>query len=128
MAAANGHVEIAKLLLMQSGRVNVDQTNDSGNTPLHYASLNGKKELVKLLLEFKASAKVKNLIGRAPIEDALQAGHGDIAEILAPVSELEDDKMYTTFDGSKPPESDEQEIPGMFPEEDTEKRSQKSEE
>ena len=54
-----------------------------------------------MLLEYKASAKIKNGIGRAPIEDALQAGHGDIAEILAPVSELEDDKMYSTFDGKK---------------------------
>ena len=41
MASANGHAEIAKLLLKQGERVNVDEVNESGNTALHYASLNG---------------------------------------------------------------------------------------
>ena len=129
MASANGHVEIVRILLKQGDRTKIDELNDSGNTALHYASLNGMKEVVELLLEYKANAKIKNGIGRAPIEDALQAGHGDIGEMLAPVSELDDDKMYTTFDGSKPPIEDEQDIPdGMFPEDAQDKRSHKSEE
>ena len=41
MASANGHAEIAKLLLKQGERINADEVNESGNTALHYASLNG---------------------------------------------------------------------------------------
>jgi hypothetical protein len=33
-------------------------------------------------------------MGRIAFEDGLQAGHGDIAEMLAPLSKLDDDKMY----------------------------------
>ena len=49
----------------------VDEVNETGNTAMHYAALNGKEEIVQLLFEHKASAKIKNGIGRAPIEDAL---------------------------------------------------------
>jgi len=33
-------------------------------------------------------------MGRIAFEEGLQAGHGDIAEMLAPLSKLDDDKMY----------------------------------
>ena len=45
--------------------------NDTGNTPLHYAAFNGKKEIVEMLIEAKADANIKNDFERAPIEDAL---------------------------------------------------------
>ena len=68
--------------------------NESGNTALHYAALNGKKEIVQILIEKKADSNLKNEFGRIPLEDALQNGHSEIAELLAPVSKLEDDKIY----------------------------------
>lgn len=71
MASANGHTKIVKLLLKQAGRIQIDLINETGNTALHYASLNGKKEIVELLLEQNANAKICNVLGRAPIEDAL---------------------------------------------------------
>jgi len=37
-----------------------------GNTPLHFATYNGQVEVVKLLLEAKASVTVKDLQGRGP--------------------------------------------------------------
>ena len=86
MAAANGHSEVVKLLLKQGDRVKLDLLNETGNTALHYAALNGKKDVVELLIESKASAKINNSFGRSALEDALQAGHGDIAELLAPIS------------------------------------------
>jgi ankyrin repeat protein len=51
MASANGFVDIVKLLLQQQGQngaavINVNIQNESGNTALHYASLNGKKDVV----------------------------------------------------------------------------------
>ena len=97
MSSANGHLEIVKLLLAHIDRLKLDLQNDSGNTALHYASLNGKKDIVELLLKEKANAKLKNNYERTPIEDALQAGHAEIAELLAPVSLLEEEKMYSSF-------------------------------
>ena len=59
MAAANGHVEIAKLLLEAPG-INADVVNETSNTALHYAALNGKKEIVELLIKHKANPNLKN--------------------------------------------------------------------
>lgn len=114
VASANGFLDIVKLLLSQQGEdgaavIDVNTQNDTGNTALHYASLNGKKEVVEALIAFtpnktqqinsrkqarKVDANIKNNIGRIAFEDGLQAGHGDIAEMLAPLSKLEGDKMY----------------------------------
>ena len=77
--------------------------NDTGNTAIHYAALNGKEEIVKLLLAAGADVNVKNEFGRLPIEDALQGGKPDIAEILAPQSKLDEEKVYSQFN---PPEND----------------------
>ena len=44
-AAGNGFLEIVKLILAQGDRVNVNVVNETGNTALHYACLNGKKEI-----------------------------------------------------------------------------------
>ena len=69
--------------------------NDSGNTAMHYSALNGHKELAILLIDKKADANIKNEFGRIALEDALQNGHSEIAELLAPVSKLEEDKVYS---------------------------------
>ena len=94
MASANGHVQVVKMLLGVQG-INVSPVNDTGNTPLHYASLNGKREVVELLIAHKADPNVRNDVGRIALEDALQTGHSDIAELLAPLSKLDDDKLYS---------------------------------
>ena len=46
------------------------------------------------MVESKADPNIKNEFGRIPLEDALQNGHSEIAELLAPLSKLEDDKIY----------------------------------
>ncbi|CAI7894107.1 unnamed protein product, partial [Closterium sp. NIES-54] len=40
MAAANGHTEIARLLIQRGAPVNA--VNRQGNTPLHWAAVNGR--------------------------------------------------------------------------------------
>ena len=70
VAAANGHTEIVKMLL-DSGRVLLNELNEFGNTPLHYAALNGKADIVNLLLDHKADVNIKNEFGRIPFEEAL---------------------------------------------------------
>lgn len=45
----NGHLKIVKALIKAGA--DIDRANNSGNTPLKFASLNGHTEIVKLLKE-----------------------------------------------------------------------------
>ena len=49
-AARNGHLEIARLLLLQS-RADVDRVTSAGRTALHLAAKNGHLEVARLLLQ-----------------------------------------------------------------------------
>ena len=62
------------------------------------------------MISAKASGKINNHFGRSALEDALQAGHGDIAEMLAPISELDEEKIYASAD----PEKTDEVAEGMF--------------
>jgi len=53
--------------------------------------------VVKLLIEHKADANLKNEAGLLAFEEALNSGQREMAEILARVSKLEDDKTYSVF-------------------------------
>ena len=64
---------------------------------------------------------LKNNFGRLAFEEALQAGHGDIAEILGPHTQFEDDKLYYAGEVS----DDNEECAGLFDgEEDKEQKGQ----
>jgi ankyrin repeat protein len=52
-AAKVGHLEILKLLL-KAGSTVIDWQDDSQQTPLHHAALNGHKDVVVYLLEMDA--------------------------------------------------------------------------
>ena len=84
--AANGNVEIVQYLLehltpSESGGENaitvdksapqlVNHRNVSGNTPLHWAAINGHLELVKVLVKAGADAGVRNEAGRDAVVEA----------------------------------------------------------
>lgn len=44
--------------------------NHQGNTPLHWAALNGHLEVVKILVENKADIKALNIVGRSALYEA----------------------------------------------------------
>ncbi|CDW91416.1 ankyrin repeat domain-containing protein [Stylonychia lemnae] len=119
MACANNFIEIAKYLLINGANPNLK--NQSNNTPLHWAALNGRVEIVELLLEHKADPNIKNEFDRIPFEEALQNGFANVGvieqvelifsqEILAKVSILSDDKVYTSI--QEMPEDQEEEKKG----------------
>ncbi|CAI5506880.1 unnamed protein product, partial [Closterium sp. Naga37s-1] len=58
MAAANGHTEIARLLIQRGAPVNA--VNRQGNTPLHWAAVNGRDSMVHLLIAAGASPSALN--------------------------------------------------------------------
>ncbi|PVI00471.1 ankyrin [Periconia macrospinosa] len=100
-AAANGHVDIIKLLLSfgsttgtappsssASGLINA--CNDSGNTALHWAALNGHLESVKALVQSGADVTIINKAGHDAVFEAEINDKGDVVEwLLAAVEELE---------------------------------------
>ena len=57
--------------------------NGSGNTPLHWACLNGRLDAVKVLVEAgKADPGVVNAAGKDAVFEAEVAGHGEVVEWL----------------------------------------------
>lgn len=73
MAAANGHLDIVRLLL--SAGASTDVRNTDGSTPLHWAALNGQLAVVRALLDAGASAAALNDAGRTPVDEALSRDH-----------------------------------------------------
>jgi ankyrin repeat protein len=53
-----------------------------GTTPLHYAAKNGFGEVVRLLLEQGADARVINHYGETPLRLAARYGHREIEHLL----------------------------------------------
>lgn len=65
LAAANGNVPVARVLLSHSAKL---ETSDRfGATPLHRAATGNHAEMVKLLLENGANRKAEDLEGRTPL-------------------------------------------------------------
>jgi len=73
-----------------------------------------------LLLENKADANLRNEAGLLAFEEALNSGQSVIAEMLARVSKLEDDKTYSVFREEDEDNAEEEEAKKMF-EDDEEK-------
>ncbi|MCK4753354.1 MAG: ankyrin repeat domain-containing protein [Planctomycetes bacterium] len=67
-SAANGHIEIAKILIERGAKVNAIPT---GFTALHSAAVNSHKELVSLLIDYGARVDVKSSFGLTPLCSAM---------------------------------------------------------
>lgn len=67
-AVANGHKEIANLLVANGADINVKLI---GNTALHSAAVNGEKELVELLIANGADIDARNLSYSTPLCSAM---------------------------------------------------------
>ena len=67
--------------LLEKG-INVNTEDEGGNTALHFASLNGKKDIVKILLENKANPNATNNKSQKPIEYSNSKGFNEITELL----------------------------------------------
>ena len=88
-AAENKISELRKILSEHDGvkgvvsdGVDIDTADDHGNTALMYASLNGHRKVVKLLLDNGASVKPQNTDGGTCLILALLGGHSEIAKTL----------------------------------------------
>ena len=62
----------------------VNVRDDVGSTPLHYPYRNTQHgpEIIELLIEHGADTRAKNNEGRTPIDQMLQNGRKDLADVL----------------------------------------------
>ena len=84
IAAKRGNVDAVKSLLktLDTGRGNIDERDNAGNTPLLYAVQTGKGDLVKVLLLAGADASARNRQGETSLDIAQKLGHNAILPIL----------------------------------------------
>jgi cytohesin len=68
--------------LLQSGSVDVNETNTSGDTALHLACASGHLDIVKQLLHYGAAVNVTNKMGRTPVHEASINNHEEVVTIL----------------------------------------------
>ena len=87
MSAGNGHLEMVKYLLslakeslsIEELKKFVNETNETGNTALHWASLNGKLDIVEVLCdEYEADPFIRNNFGHDSIFEAENNGKEDV--------------------------------------------------
>lgn len=74
-------LKVIKLLITAGSKLNI-QDDASGFTPLHCAAINGKKEVVELLISRGADLNLKDRNGRTPLKAAAERGHTEIDKLL----------------------------------------------
>lgn len=80
-AAKNGNLAKVQALVKSNPDL-VFSKDDTGATPLHFAALEGHKEVAALLLASKADVNGKTKGDRTPLHQAAHNGHRDVAELL----------------------------------------------
>ncbi len=85
MACRNGHAQIAALLIKHNAKV--DQSDTSGNTPLHYAAAYGWEQCAQVLIKYGADPGSENAWKTTPLVIALQKNHLSLVKSLLSVKE-----------------------------------------
>ena len=80
-ACSNGKFDVAKSRLEERPE-DLEHTDNAGNRPLHFASINGHEAIVKLLLDNKCTLDVVNFDGDTPLHDAIENGHVEVVRML----------------------------------------------
>ena len=77
---SSGNIKAVKQAIAAGADVNVKGV--VGSTPLHYAALNGHKEIVELLLANGAEVNAMNDDGDTPLDWAIAYKHTETANLL----------------------------------------------
>ena len=90
-AAANGHLDVLKLLIQHGG--DVELADISGCTPLHVAARNGHLTCVKYLVLQGADFRMKSKKGNTAMVMAKANSQPKVAEYLSNCGELNNDQF-----------------------------------
>lgn len=82
-SAANNSLDVLRFITDNSSKEYFDSKNESGNTPLHWASLNGHAETVKHLLSLGCDYNAENLFGLTPVDEAIRREFTEVMEIYS---------------------------------------------
>ncbi|XP_037461978.1 putative ankyrin repeat protein RF_0381 [Triticum dicoccoides] len=80
-AACKGSLEICKFLVEESG-LDVDSASKTGETPMFYAALAGKVQVMRYLLDRGADPAVRDDNGSTPLHYAAEEGHCEAVRLL----------------------------------------------
>ena len=83
-ACRGGHLDIVRMVIACAEfKVNVNCTDSSGWTPLHYACSEGHLDIVRMLIaDFRADVNCIDSSGWTPLHYACSEGHLDIVRML----------------------------------------------
>ena len=81
MAAVNGQAEVIEWLLNQEN-LDINAQNESQNTPLHWAALQGNAQILKLLIDHGANPNLENLFGHEAYEESYLQGSAETSAFL----------------------------------------------
>ncbi|XP_055313125.1 ankyrin repeat and SAM domain-containing protein 1A-like isoform X2 [Sitodiplosis mosellana] len=112
-AARNGNITLIEKILSQRGKRSgplaslrrgpgANIQDSAGYSALHYSSLNGHIECVRLLLMHEASANLPDSRGSSPLHLAAWAGHQDIVKLLLTQSNRPANPNLQTIDNETP--------------------------
>ncbi|KAI8398630.1 hypothetical protein FOFC_19845 [Fusarium oxysporum] len=73
---------VVRLLLLVTGKVNVDTKDGEGRTPLWWATKKGHKAVVQLLLDWGAYIEAADEWGQTPLARAAETGHKAVVQLL----------------------------------------------
>ena len=80
-AAIKGNIELVKTLVSR-GQADVNQTSPKGCSPLIYAGRGGFSEVVRYLLEKRASPLKQDNAGGTVLHHAIEKGHLSVLEVM----------------------------------------------
>ena len=81
-AARQGKLRKAQALLRDNPHLVNGIVNSAAQTLLHSAALEGRKDVVKLLLSSNAQVDAQDRNGKTPLYVAAEKGHRDVVELL----------------------------------------------
>jgi hypothetical protein len=84
--AENGRSDALVELLASGNLVEIESTDECGNTALHLAARNGHLNACRALVQHGAKARRVNVAGQSPEELARSAGHASIGDYLHAVA------------------------------------------
>ena len=96
LAADNGHTEVCELLL-ERGKVNIEEKTLSGDGALNLAVFKGRAKTVKMLMSKGAMVDTRNNSGFTLLLSAADEGHVDVCKLLLAVNSNVEERMPSTL-------------------------------